>query len=221
MSNYRAADSKTQWFQDDYPGSTMKIGPNNLVLVIHTTEGTTWPGYEGGASAPNYTGMPPLGEPGKPNFSKGAYRAHFPDEKSARALRNLPGGVETNTLNAIQLELIGTCDPKNSKRWGRTSNTRIAGRDYVFWPDADARQLAWVARFVADLHRRHGLALKAPRKFLPYPDSYGDNGVRLSNSQWQRTVGVIGHQHVPENSHGDPGNINVEEILRLARKLVS
>lgn len=221
MSNYRAADSKTQWFQDNFPGSTMNIKPSNLVLVIHTTETTGWPGYEGGATAPNYTGLPPLGEPNHDGFRKGAYRAHFPDEKSARALKNLPGGVETNTLNAIQLELIGSCDPKNASRWGRTSRSNLAGKQYVYWPEASPRQLLWVARFVADLHRRHGLALKAPRKFLPYPASYGANGVRLTNSQWMNTVGVIGHQHVPENSHGDPGNLNVEEILRLARGLVT
>lgn len=220
MSNYRAADAKTQWFQDNFPGDTMNIKPSNLVLVFHTTEGTTWPGYEGGATAPNYTGQPPLGDPDKDNFRRGAWRAHFPDEKSARALKNLPGGVETNTLNAIQVELIGTCAPINAKRWGRTSSTRIAGRDYVYWPDATPRQLRWAARLVADLHRRHGLALKAPRKFLPYPDSYGKNGVRLNNAQWMDTVGVIGHQHVPENDHGDPGALDVPEILRIARELI-
>src|SRR4051812_41507611 len=77
MTNYRAADSKTQWFQDNFPGSTMNIKPSNLVLVIHTTETTSWPGYEGGATAPNYTGLPPLGEPNEEGFRKGAYRAHF------------------------------------------------------------------------------------------------------------------------------------------------
>jgi hypothetical protein len=221
MTNYRAADSKTQWFQDNYPGATMDIKASNLVLVIHTTETTSWPDYEGGATAPNYTGQPPLNEPSDDNFSRGSYRAHFPDEKSARALQNLPGGVETNTLNAIQLELIGSCDPKNAKRWGRTSTTRLAGRDYVYWPEATPRQLRWVARFVADLNRRHGLRLVAPREFLAYPASYGDSPVRLRSDDWKRVTGVLGHQHVPENVHGDPGNLNVPEILRIAKDLIA
>ncbi|MFE6719419.1 hypothetical protein ACFVDU_17805 [Streptomyces albidoflavus] len=45
---YPKADTRTQRFQPDYPGSTM----NANVGVIHTTEGTSWPTYGGGASAP-------------------------------------------------------------------------------------------------------------------------------------------------------------------------
>lgn len=214
MSNYRAADKKSQWFQDNYPGSTMKLNKSTMVVALHTTEGTDWPSYSGGAVAPTYTGKPALGD------VKGAWRAHFPDEKSARALRNEPGGVETNTLNCVQIELIGTCDPRNEKRWGKTSRSRIAGRDYVYWPNATDRQLLWVARILADFHRRHGLVLDAPRRFLPYPESYGKTRVRLSGSEWLNTRGVVGHQHIPENDHGDPGNIDIEKILQMARKLV-
>lgn len=222
MKHYRAADPKPQWFQDNYPGSTMHIKPDNLVVVLHTTEGTSWPDYNGGSTAPNYTGMPPLGEPYmKSGFVKGAWRVHFPDDKSSRALRNESGGVETNTQNAIQIELIGTCDPRNAKRWGGTSRSRVAGVDYVYWPDASARQRQWVARILADLHRRHGLKLVAPKEFLPYPKSYGNNGVRLTSKEWALSAGVYGHQHMPENSHGDPGNIKIDDILARAAKMVA
>jgi hypothetical protein len=214
MSTPRNADSRTQWFQDNFPGADLKLGPKTMVEVIHTTEGTTWPDYEGGATAPNLTGLPPLGD------RRGQWRAHFPDEKSSRALRNEAGGVQTNTLNAHQIELIGTCDPRNAKRWGGSSRTRIAGRDYVYWPDATERQLRWLARMLADLHIRHGLRLVAPARFLPYPASYGANGVRLSARQWSNITGVVGHQHVPENSHGDPGNIDMGFVLEFARKHV-
>ncbi len=91
MSNYLNSDKTTQWFQDNYPGSDMNLTERTTVLVLHTTEGTNWPTYSGGATAPTYTGIPPLG------IRKGQWRAHFPDEKSARALRNTSGGVETNT----------------------------------------------------------------------------------------------------------------------------
>lgn len=214
MSNYRNSDKTSQWFQDNWPGADLNLARGTMVVVLHTTEGTTWPDYEGGATAPNYTGMPPLGD------ARGKWRAHFPDEKSSRALRNESGGVNTNTLNCVQLELIGTCDPRNRKRWGGTSSTRIAGRDYVYWPDADKRQLHWVSRILADFRKRHGLRLRSGVEFKPYPASFGEhNGVRLSFAGWSNYVGVLGHQHVPENSHGDPGDIDIREILRKAREI--
>jgi hypothetical protein len=212
MSTARNADTKTQWFQDNFPGADLKLSAKTMVEVLHTTEGTSWPEYGGdGSTAPNMTGLPPLmGNPGK-------WRAHFPDEKSSRALQNLDGGVQTNTLNAHQIELIGTCDPRNKVRWGGTSRTRLAGRDYVFWPNADEKQLKWVGRMLAGLHLRHGLRLVAPRQFLPYPDSYGSTRVRLNGAEWSNVTGVVGHQHVPENSHGDPGNIDIDFILNFAK----
>lgn len=208
MSNYRKADTRAQWFQNRYPGGDMQLTAQTAVLTVHTTEGTTWPGYSGGAEAPNYTGLPPLG------LRFGKWRAHFPDEKSSRALVNSYGGVETNTLNTIQVELIGTCDPAHAVRWG---NLR-AGKDYVYWPAATKAQLRWLARFVLDLNIRHGLQLVAPRPFKAYPSSYGTgNGVRLSGAAWQQTVGIVGHQHIPENVHGDPGNIDIGYVLDVAK----
>lgn len=36
----------------------------------------------------------------------------------------------------------------------------------------------------------------------------GDVGkVRLSKSEFDKTVGIVGHMHIPENDHKDPGNI--------------
>lgn len=198
MSNYSRADDRAQWFQDDFPGASMD--PN--VVVLHTTEGTTWPGYGGGATAPNYTALPDF------KAKRLVWRAHYPDERSARALRNTAGGVETNTLNAVQVELIGTCDPPTHKRWGRTP--------HIYWPEAPEWALRDLAAFLADMHKRHGVKLEAPR-FLAYPASFGDSPVRFSFAQWRNFYGVCGHQHVPENSHGDPGALNIARVLELAR----
>lgn len=214
MSNYRLANTKTQWFQGKFPGSNLSLKASELKVVLHSTEGTSWPGYGGGSSAPNYTGMPPLGT------KSGTWRAHFPDEKSSRALRNLAGGVETNTDDAIQIELIGTCDPKHKNSWDGQGK-RLAGRDYVYWPNATRRQLKWLARLLADLHTRHGLRLSAPKTFKAYPSSYGNNGVRFSHAGWKKATGVVGHQHVPENTHGDPGNIDITRCLKIAKKIAN
>lgn len=210
MSNFKYA-TKEQWFQDNYPGADLHLTHDTMVAVLHTTETTDWPDYQHGSEAPTYTGKPPIGLRG------GHWRAHFPDEKSARALVNSPGGVETNTLNAVQFELIGTCDPAKAVSWGKLR----AGRDYVYWPNANLRQRRWLARILADMHRRHGLRLLPLVEFRAYPASYGThNGVRLSGAAWSKFAGVCGHQHVPENVHGDPGALRIRSILYWARRRV-
>ena len=98
MTRYAKADTGPQWYQDNYPGAV--ITPN--AVVLHTTEGTSWPAYAGGRTAPTTTAHPNMGA------HRLDWRQHFPDERSARALENDRGGVETNTLNVVQLELVGT-----------------------------------------------------------------------------------------------------------------
>ena len=55
---YPGADRKTQWFGDRYSSDALKAA--SLVLVLHTTEGTSWPDYAGGSKAPNYTARPDI-----------------------------------------------------------------------------------------------------------------------------------------------------------------
>lgn len=202
--------NKKQWFQSKYPGANLTLKPSTMVVVLHTTEGIAFPTYNEGPTAPNYTGRPPMGD------EPGEWRAHFPDNKSSRALQNKPGGVETNTLNAVQIELLGTCDPRNAKSWAG-GGQYIAGKHYVYWPDATKKQLRWLCRLLAYFNKEYGLVLEAPKPFIAYPGSYGNTKVRLSFDEWHKTVGVVGHQHIPENSHGDPGNINIKYVLKRAR----
>ena len=35
----------------------------------------------------------------------------------------------------------------------------------------------------------------------------------MSNGQWTRYKGILGHQHAPENTHGDPGDLPMKRIL--------
>ncbi len=100
---YPPADDDSQRFDDNYPGTVWSYPLEKVCL--HTTETTGWPSYNGGSSAPNFTG--------KPNFDKKIieWRQHFPANESSRALKNPSGGVETNKDKVIQVELVGTCDP--------------------------------------------------------------------------------------------------------------
>ena len=194
---YPKANRDVQNFAGRYGGS--RITPN--VLVLHTTESGTWPSYSSGSVAPTLTAYPDRGA------KRLVWRQHFPLTMSARALQNLSGGVETNTLNAVQIELVGTCTKTYRDKYG-----------YFYWPAAPDWALQGVADFLAWLHKEWPkVALEAAPKWLPYPSSYGNTPVRMSGAQWSNFYGVCGHQHVPENVHGDPGDIDAARIVTLAK----
>lgn len=194
--------STEYWYQNRYPGSSMESN----VGVIHTTEGTSVPGYGGGSSAPNFTALPDI------PAQRLHWFQHFDFDVSSRALVNAPGAVETNTLNAVQIELVGTCDPTYRHSWG----SRWAGKDYLFWPDAPDWALAELGKFVRRAHQEHGIRLSSTVVWKAYPGSYGANGVRLTGPEWAAYYGWLGHSHVPENSHGDPGNLDFARVLEHA-----
>jgi hypothetical protein len=114
--------SRSHWYQDHFGGDAMEVN----VVVLHTTEGHNLPGYGGGSSAPNLTAVPDLAA------KKLKWFQHFDIEVSSRALKNHRGGVETNTLNVCQVELVGTCDPKAHTEW------KHAGDNHIYWPQAPA-----------------------------------------------------------------------------------
>lgn len=204
---YPRADHTTQWFADNYVGDRFDANCG----VLHSTEGTDWPGYDGGAKAPNVTA--------KPDFANKrlVWRQHFPIDMSSRALRNESGGVETNTLNVSQVELVGTCDPKHKTSWNGQGKL-LAGKHYIFWPDAPEWALADLAAFMRWCYTEHGIPLTGPKTWLPYPKSYGSAaGNRLTFDQWTSFTGWCGHQHVPENVHGDPGDLDFARVLELAK----
>ncbi|RSS95065.1 N-acetylmuramoyl-L-alanine amidase [Streptomyces sp. WAC05292] len=204
--NYYPGASRAYDYAGRYEGDL--IDPN--AGVIHTTEGTSLPDYDGGASAPNITA--------KPNFANKRldFYQHYPFNRSARALVNAAGGVETNTLNVIQIELVGTCDPKHANSW----NGAEAGVDYIYWPDAPEWALDSLAAFMAWQFKNNGIPLSGPGTWLPYPSSYGATKARMSFATWNAFKGWCGHQHVPENHHGDPGNIAFDTLLSMAREKV-
>lgn len=178
--------SQAYFYGNTYEGSAMESN----VVVLHTTEGTSLPSYSGGSVAPNVTAVPDFAN------KKLKWYQHFDVDRSARALVNASGGVETNTLNAFQIELTGSCDPARKTSWGSLR----AGEDYLYWPDAPDWALAGVGELLAWLNANHGVKLQSTVTFKAYPASYGtSNGVRLSGAQWTAYYGVLGHQHVPEN----------------------
>lgn len=180
--------------------------------VLHTTEGPNWPGYRGGATGPHLTVKPLIAK------KDIAFRQHFPANKSARALENQPGGVETNTLGDFQIELIGTCDSRHKNTW---PGVGTAGVDYIYWPEAPDWLLEKLAPVFVWLHTewpKFQIKDGAPRGWVMYPDSYGVKAKqRLTFAEWRDCYGIVGHQHVPENSHGDPGNFPIAKLIAFAK----
>ncbi|MFF3848057.1 hypothetical protein [Streptomyces sp. NPDC002328] len=197
-----------------YSGSDMDVNCG----VVHTTEGRTLPSYNGGAIAPTVTGVPDI------KARKIRWFQHYDVDESARALANKLGGVQTNTANVFQIELVGTCDDSKKFSWAGAR----AGVDYLHWPSAPGWALAEVAWLVRWLHDNHGVPLTCVRDWLAYgldarrpgvtPASYGSaNPARMTFTEWRSFTGWCGHQHVPENDHGDPGNLNFAQVLAIAK----
>lgn len=201
---YPRANASVQRFDDDYAGIKWTGAAEKGCL--HTTETTSWPGYGGGKTAPNFTV--------RPNFNTRTleWRQHFPANMSARALQNDLGGVETNRDKVIQVEIVGTCDPGAHKRWSGTA--------HLYTPEAPEWFLEAMAHFFVWCYEEHGIPLLATPEWLPYPKSYGNSVARMGNSEFNSFRGWLGHQHVAENDHGDPGALNVQRIINIAKGVV-
>lgn len=195
--------STANWYEGRWPGDRQEVN----VVVLHTTEGTALPTYDGGAVAPNFTAVPDL------KNKKLIWYQHFYVDTSSRALVNKPGGVQTNTNNVCQVELVGTCDPKAHVKWSSSS--------HIYWPQAPEWALRELAKFLAWMHENHDIPLSGPSTWLSYPDSYGSNKSRMNFDNWNKFKGICGHQHVPENDHGDPGSLDFATLVKYTKEILN
>ncbi|MGP9682079.1 peptidoglycan-binding protein [Brachybacterium sp. AOP3-A1-3] len=195
------ADTTTQAFDDAFTGQSYTGGtPKGL---LHSTETGTWPGYGGGSSAPHLTVRFDTAT------ETAQARQHFKSTRPARALVNKAGGVQTNNEQVFQIELIGTCDRAFATKHG-----------YHYLPDLLAQEWARdaLAGILAAVSETLGIPLSTSVTWARYPGSYGEKaGQRLTGEQWTGYAGWLGHQHAPENDHGDPGDIPIDAVLTAAR----
>jgi len=202
--HYPEADHDTQWFGDVFPGATM---PRIDKLLLHTTEGSDWPGYNGGKVAPTLTYHP----------AKHKWRQHFRINQSSRALAdpNLTA-VRENRDNVVQVEIVCSCDPEMVKKFGLLDVRNL-----------DDRALRDLGEFAAWLHTEWDLPLVLTPDWLPFPQSFGTTKVRMTGPEYDAFMGILGHQHAPAgkgddrgNEHGDPGALDVHSILKFALSAV-
>ena len=188
---YPPADRTIQWH-----GNGAVTMPRIDKLVLHTTETAGgWPGYRDGTISPTLTYEP----------WRHQWRQHLPINGSARALVDSDGTpVRENRDNVVQVEISCYCDPKYLDR----------GR---FVTELDDRALDDLGAFARWLHEEWGLPLVLAPRWLPYPASYGNSPARMSGTEYDAFKGILGHQHVSGNLHGDPGALKVRAILQRAR----
>lgn len=154
--------------------------------LLHSTESLDkfWP------SVNDY-----YGHDGYPHFtvtSKQVWQ-HIPINRSARALLNEPGGVETNKTDLIQIEIAWQAEHV---------------RDI---PMATMEQLRRLMRWCEE---NSNIPRVSTVNWIPYPKSYGKRAAqRLHGQVWLNYRGWLGHQHAAENDHGDPGNIDIVWLL--------
>ena len=144
-------------------------------VVHHTTEGSSAEGAMA-AFAKNRS---------DPHFTVDGLRIfqHVDTTEGARALRNAPGGVQTNRDSAVQIELVGFAHLPKSR---------------------DA--LTLLARLCRWVEATHGVPRTWPAG-PPRPAKNGKDpgGHNRSAAVWDVQSGHYGHCHVPENTHWDPG----------------
>ncbi len=146
-----------------------------VVLVLHTTESDNFDAQVGDF----------LRNPGKQPHRlidpvNGRYRDFIDPGTFAKALKNLPGGVETN------------------RRAGGVLQVEIMGRAALVPTYSDVWYLN-LAKMLVPFCTENGVPILFPYSF--------NNPRRLSFDEWNNVRGIIGHCHVPENDHTDPGNI--------------
>lgn len=187
----------TRWYSSTYPGDPMTTN----TVAWHSTETTVLPDYSGGSIAPTLTAVPDF------KNERLVWYQHFGFDESARALVHAAGQIGTNTLNVAQVEIVGTCDPTTHANWTK------AGTQHLYMPELPDWAIRDLNAFAHWAHDAHSVPLTSGLTWKPYPASYGSNGVRMTTAQWTAFKGHCGHQHVPQNDHGDPGAFPIAQIL--------
>lgn len=165
---------------DEISGAVGTYTGGPFRVVHHTTEGTSYAGarsvYAAKKADPHFT------------VAGSSIFQHIDTGSAARALKNPPGGVQTNRQSAVQIEVVG-----------------FAGRP------KDIATLRRVAELCRWIEGEHGIPQEWPSG-RPRSSSNGHDpgGHNRSAENWNAIGGHYGHSQVPENDHWDPGYTQAE-----------
>lgn len=162
---------------------------------LHTTETKGRAGYNGWTVMPHAEVLPIPG--------KGVEVVQFlPFSQASFALRHTRPQA-TNGDYVFQFELVGTSDP------GRRDGA------YRWFEADDAVLLDLYKKVIRPLDQAFVIPFRAVA-FGPYPSLKGSR--RMTDAEFDRYTGWHGHQHVPQNDHGDPGAFPWARLAALAAR---
>src|SRR5262245_16409822 len=155
-------------------------------VVHHTTEGSTAQGafdaFRAHRSDPHFT------------VDATTIFQHIDTSEAARALRNAPGGVQTNRDSAVQIEVVGFAHrPKGA---------------------ATMRNVQRLCNWIEQTHSVASVWPSGPPK--PAVNGHDPGGHNRSAANWDNKSGHYGHSQVPENTHWDPGYTAEESAFVIA-----
>ena len=173
-----------EWMPISGPSGSFTGGP--FKIVHHTTEGHSaqdaFDAYKANRSDPHFT------------VDATRIVQHIDTGKAARALRNAPGGVQTNRDSAIQIEVVGFAHrPKGA---------------------ATLRNVRRLCNWIAQTHGVARVWPSGPPK--PAVNGQDPGGHNRSVANWDTKSGHYGHSQVPENIHWDPGYTAEEAAFVIA-----
>lgn len=156
-------------------------------MVLHTTEGADFATMARVLDVEGY-------EPHfliKPSAGPSRVRQYFPLNRSARALEHRSGTIDTNRMNAVQIEIAGYA------------------ADAAHWQDWFYRDLAALCALI---EHRVNIAHHRPPVTAPAFPGHGRVN-HMTDDQWRRFSGYCGHCNVPGNYHWDPGQIDLGKLF--------
>ncbi len=188
----QGANVTAQWFMPKYPGA--EFFSHLEKFCLHTTETTSWPGYDDGAKAPNATYHPRLRQ----------VRQHFDSDRSSRALQDPSDtAVRENRDNVFQLEIIAFSDYARARDIGG-----------LWIGDLNDEHYQDIAKMLQQLYVDLGLPLESTVHWHEGQKT-AFNDVRLNSAQYDSYKGILGHCHVSGNVHWDPGGFYISRLMTI------
>ncbi len=163
--------------------------PGPYRFVLHTTE-------------TDGLGLMPTNHPSPPHLwvdiNRDIYLQGISLDLAGYALRHPAGTIETNGIPCVQIEIVGRA--KDIHNYSNAWYTKLAQK--VIGPVCDA--------IAIDYHNH--LEFKGEGEGIL---ASINSKVRMTENEWRHFEGVCGHQHVPHNSHWDPGKLNYAKIISI------
>jgi hypothetical protein len=163
--------------------------------VLHTTQGSSLSSALGAFRDNNSWPHITCGGPDRVKIQ------HLSLDVPARALFNTSAGGRTNREPlVVQIEILGRAEESHD------------------WPE---EYLEWLgSEVVGPVARAVGIPLTTSVTFFGEDAGFvlaeATSRQRLSAEAYDTYAGWLGHQHVPENKHWDPGKLDVQRIFAAA-----